>query len=205
MVQENQEQQQAVFVLHCTCPGCETEAPPERMRVPAWDALKAANSGKRVYARDLARFAVCGKCGYQLKEFGIKTFPYPDAFLSASKREEDEAQAEADRIANRAKEEEKALRFRAFAEAFMPKGSDAKPAPAAQLEGSKTGKTANKRARRLAALAAKRGAQPAAQPAAPATTDVVPDLAEPAASPDAQPAPETAEEQAIGDNSIARA
>lgn len=39
-------------------------------------------------------------------------------------------------------------------------------------------------------------------PAAP-TTDVVPDLSEP--SPDAQPAPETAEEQASGDNSVARA
>lgn len=90
--------------IACAAPACVAQGLAEAMWLPAWDALRRANGGRRVVVADLPKFALCRIHGRLLRKENVPVYPFAASFETAKKAEE--------------RTEGERLRFRPFADLF---------------------------------------------------------------------------------------
>ena len=73
--------------MKCTAPGCEKQLNEKSAWLPSLTAMKIANDGHQVEAKDFPRFCLCGKHGHQLRKEGVKVFRYLDTVKLVEDRE----------------------------------------------------------------------------------------------------------------------
>lgn len=75
------------YDIACTAAGCKKVLPPESMWLPEWNALAAANGGRRVPVSDYPKHALCGRHGHELRQLGVRVYRYS---VSVERAEETE-------------------------------------------------------------------------------------------------------------------